>query len=103
MASEPPRPALGRSGAARKPERREKMFGLGRPRALDRNAKVRIMHWARCLTVPPFHWLTTLRAGTVSRANKMRFLSFSLSPGHKVLVASQMTSAGGSTPSLRQR
>lgn len=29
--------------------RREKMFGLGRPRALDRNAKVRIMHWARCL------------------------------------------------------
>jgi hypothetical protein len=22
------------------------MFGLGRPRALDRNAKVRIMHWA---------------------------------------------------------
>jgi Helix-turn-helix domain len=30
--------------------RREKMFGLGRPRALDRNAKVRIMHWARCLS-----------------------------------------------------
>jgi hypothetical protein len=30
-------------------ERREKMFGMGRPRALDRNAKVRIMHWARCL------------------------------------------------------
>ena len=25
------------------------MFGLGRPRTLDRNAKVRIMHWARCL------------------------------------------------------
>jgi Helix-turn-helix domain len=25
------------------------MFGLGRPLALDRNAKVRIMHWARCL------------------------------------------------------
>jgi hypothetical protein len=25
-------------------------FGLGRPRALDRNAKVRIMHWARCLS-----------------------------------------------------
>jgi hypothetical protein len=25
------------------------MFGLGRPRALDRNSKVRIMHWARCL------------------------------------------------------
>ena len=31
-------------------KRREKMFGLGRPRALDRNAKVRIMHWARCLS-----------------------------------------------------
>ena len=29
---------------------REKMFGMGRPRALDRNAKVRIMHWARCLS-----------------------------------------------------
>jgi hypothetical protein len=29
---------------------REKMFGLGRPRALDRNAKVRIMHWVRCLS-----------------------------------------------------
>jgi hypothetical protein len=28
---------------------REKMFGYGRPRALDRNAKARIMHWARCL------------------------------------------------------
>jgi Helix-turn-helix domain len=42
--------ALGLSGTARRgPERREKMFGLGRPRALDRNAKVRIMHWARCL------------------------------------------------------
>ncbi len=26
------------------------MFGLGRPRALDRKAKVRIMHWARCLS-----------------------------------------------------
>jgi hypothetical protein len=26
------------------------MFGMGRPRALDRNAKVRIMHWARCLS-----------------------------------------------------
>jgi Helix-turn-helix domain len=29
---------------------REKVFGFGRPRALDRNAKVRIMHWARCLS-----------------------------------------------------
>ena len=36
-----PRPSSGR--------RREKMFGSGRPRALDRNAKVRIMHRARCL------------------------------------------------------
>jgi hypothetical protein len=27
---------------------REKVFGVGCPRALDRNAKVRIMHWARC-------------------------------------------------------
>ena len=44
------RPALGRPVAVRKAERREKMFGLGRPRALDRNAKVRIMHWARCLS-----------------------------------------------------
>ena len=29
---------------------REKMFGMGRPRALDRNAKVRIMHLARALS-----------------------------------------------------
>ena len=29
---------------------RQKMFGMGRPRALDRNAKVRIMHLARCLS-----------------------------------------------------
>jgi Helix-turn-helix domain len=42
-----PGPHTGRPVAAR---RREKMFGLGRPRALDRNAKVRIMHWARCLS-----------------------------------------------------
>jgi hypothetical protein len=35
------------AGQHRRP--REKMFGVGRPRALDRNAKVRIMHWARCL------------------------------------------------------
>jgi hypothetical protein len=33
----------------RRSERREKVFGVGRPRSLDRNAKVRIMHWARCL------------------------------------------------------
>jgi hypothetical protein len=26
------------------------MFGVGRPRPLDRNAKVRIMHWTRCLS-----------------------------------------------------
>ena len=48
--TEPPRPTLGLSRPARGTERREKMFGLGRPRALDRNAKVRIMHWARCLS-----------------------------------------------------
>ena len=30
--------------------RREKLFGDGRPRALDRNAKVRIMTFARALT-----------------------------------------------------
>jgi hypothetical protein len=44
----PPRPALGRPGAPLR--RREKMFGVGRPRALDRNAKTRIMHLARCLS-----------------------------------------------------
>jgi hypothetical protein len=44
----PPRPAPGRPGAPLR--RREKMFGLGRPRGLDRNSKVRIMHWARCLS-----------------------------------------------------
>jgi CRP-like cAMP-binding protein len=45
-----PRLAHGRPGGSRRqPGQREKMFGLGRPRALDRNAKVRIMHWARCL------------------------------------------------------
>src|SRR6516165_4908267 len=27
---------------------REKLFGYGRPRPLDRNAKARILHWARC-------------------------------------------------------
>jgi hypothetical protein len=42
-----PKAVLGHPRASR---RREKMFGLGRPRALDRNAKVRIMHWARCLS-----------------------------------------------------
>jgi hypothetical protein len=46
-----PKAILGLPGASRRPPRpREKMFGLGRPRALDRNAKVRIMHWARCLS-----------------------------------------------------
>ena len=30
--------------------RREKVFGPGRAVPLDRNAKVRIMHWARCLS-----------------------------------------------------
>jgi Helix-turn-helix domain len=47
--AEPSRSPLGRPVAVRRAGRREKMFGLGRPRALDRNAKVRIMHWARCL------------------------------------------------------
>jgi hypothetical protein len=37
----PPRKVRGR--------RREKLFGLGRPVPLDRNAKARIMHLARCL------------------------------------------------------
>ena len=35
---------------SRSRRRREKMFGMGRPRALDRNAKVRIMHLARALS-----------------------------------------------------
>ena len=43
-AGRPPKAAHG------PPRAREKMFGVGRPRALDRNAKVRIMHWARCLS-----------------------------------------------------
>jgi hypothetical protein len=47
--SKPPSRTFGRPWPTRRPERREKMFGLGRPRALDRNAKVRVMHWARCL------------------------------------------------------
>ena len=38
------------SGLPRASKCREKVFGLGRPRALDRNAKARIMHWARCLS-----------------------------------------------------
>jgi Helix-turn-helix domain len=46
----PLKPAPGRPGAISGPKRREKLFGMGRPRVLDRNAKVRIMHWARCLT-----------------------------------------------------
>jgi hypothetical protein len=45
----PPKPALGYPEGTGRLKRREKMFGMGRPRALDRNAKVRIMHWARCL------------------------------------------------------
>ena len=48
--NEPLSRTLGRARPAKRPERREKMFGLGRPRAPDRNAKVRIMHWARCLS-----------------------------------------------------
>ena len=38
------RPALSRR------RRREKVFGAGRPRPMDRNAKTRIMHLARALT-----------------------------------------------------
>jgi Helix-turn-helix domain len=38
------------SKAFRNSRRRDKVFDFGRPRALDRNAKVRIMHWARCLS-----------------------------------------------------
>jgi len=46
-----PKAVLGLPGASRRaPRLREKMFGLGRPRALDRNAKVRIMHLARCFS-----------------------------------------------------
>jgi hypothetical protein len=41
-----PKGVLGLPTASR---RREKMFGSA-ARALDRNAKVRIMHWARCLS-----------------------------------------------------
>ena len=37
-------------GARARPKRREKLFGHGRPRPLDREAKVRIMHAARALT-----------------------------------------------------
>jgi Helix-turn-helix domain len=43
----PPKAVLGLPRAS---IRREKMFGVGRPIPLDRNAKVRIMHWARCLS-----------------------------------------------------
>src|SRR6516165_7094594 len=46
----PPKAVLGLPRGSGPRQRREKMFGLGRPRALDRNAKVRIMHWARCLS-----------------------------------------------------
>ncbi len=39
------------TGLRRHPRRRrEKLFGVGRPRALDRNAKARIIHLARCLS-----------------------------------------------------
>ena len=45
-----PKAVLGLPRASRRASSREKVFGLGRPRALDRNAKARIMHWARCLS-----------------------------------------------------
>jgi hypothetical protein len=47
--------------------RREKMFGEGRPRPLDRNAKVRVMTFARALmrrTEPGKHYgAITAKAG----------------------------------------
>ena len=46
----PPKAVLGLPRGSGPRQSREKVFGLGRPRALDRNAKVRIMHWARCLS-----------------------------------------------------
>jgi hypothetical protein len=45
--AEPSRPPTGLRRAFK--SRREKLFGIGRPIPLDRNAKVRIMHWARGL------------------------------------------------------
>jgi hypothetical protein len=45
-----PKAASGLPKASRRASSREKVFGLGHPRALDRNAKTRIMHWARCLS-----------------------------------------------------
>jgi hypothetical protein len=45
-----PRAASGLRRASRRASSREKVFGTGRPRALDRNAKVRIMTLARCLS-----------------------------------------------------
>ena len=41
------RPATGRR---KRGKRREKMFGLGRPRPMDGNVKTRIMHLALCLS-----------------------------------------------------
>jgi hypothetical protein len=46
----PPKAVLGLPRGPGPRHSREKVFGLGRPRALDRNAKTRIMHWARCLS-----------------------------------------------------
>ncbi len=45
-----PKAILGLTRGSRPRPSREKLFGMGRPRALDRNAKIRIMHWARCLS-----------------------------------------------------
>jgi hypothetical protein len=50
VAPNPPKAVLGLPRGSGPRQSREKVFGLGRPRALDRNAKVRIMHWARCLS-----------------------------------------------------
>jgi hypothetical protein len=45
-----PKAILGLPRGSGPRQQREKMFGMGRPRALDRNAKTRTMHWARCLS-----------------------------------------------------
>jgi hypothetical protein len=46
----PPLQPKGASGSPRAGKRRKKVFGLGRPRAMDRNAKARVMHLARAMS-----------------------------------------------------
>ena len=80
---------LGLPGGSARPCR-EKMFGLGRPRALDRNAKVRIMHWARCLsrrTEPGKAY------GQVTANSPLRKCRFQFAVGARRMVT---TSAAGS-------